>query len=231
MKIKIKPFLYTQCINFGIIIIANAIMIQTSSAQTPAGKVVFTQGTPVAVNGEGTERGLARGNDIYSGDRLITNAGRLQLSMVDGAFISVQPNSEYQVENYNYSGTPDGTEIANYRLVKGGIRAVTGLIGRQNPEAYKVNTAVATIGIRGTGHNTRICAGDCGSREDGLYHQTWEGITFVVNDVDTEDVPTGTGVYVADIDTDIEVLDQPPAVLAVETIRERGGSRTEGIRG
>ncbi len=196
-------------------------IIQNVSAQDAAGKVVFAQGTPTATNTAGVQRSLARGSEIFSGDRLITDNGRLQLSMVDGAFISVQPNSEYQVETYNYTGTPDGTEQASYRLVKGGVRAVTGLIGRQNPEAYKVNTAVATIGIRGTGHNTRICAGDCGGRPDGLYHQTWEGITFVVNDVDVQPVRAGTGVYVQNIDTEIEVLDQPPGILAVETSREQ----------
>ncbi|MGK0298134.1 MAG: hypothetical protein ACI9XC_001752 [Gammaproteobacteria bacterium] len=221
MNMTLKSFLHIRAIYYGIPFIACLMIMQTTSAQTLAGKVVFAQGAPTAFNTDGTERGLSRASELFSGDRLVTDNGRLQISMLDGAFISVQPNSEYQIENYNYSGTPDGTEIANYRLVKGGVRAVTGLIGRQNPEAYKVNTAVATIGIRGTGHNTRICAGDCGTRLDGLYHQTWEGITFVVNDVDSQDVPTGMGVFVADIDTDIEVLDQPSAILAVETTRER----------
>ncbi len=204
----------------SILVLMSLSLIHNVSAQDAAGRIVFAQGGATATNTAGVQRNLARGNEIFSGDRLITDNGRLQLSMVDGAFISVQPNSEYQIETYNYSGSPDGTEQASYRLVKGGVRAVTGLIGRQNPEAYKVNTAVATIGIRGTGHNTRICAGDCDSRPDGLYHHTWEGITFVVNDVDVEDVPSGTGVYVQDIDTEIEVLDQPPALLAVDTSRE-----------
>ncbi|MGY8816081.1 MAG: FecR family protein, partial [Gammaproteobacteria bacterium] len=209
MNKTLKSFLHIRAIHYGIPFIACLMIMQSTSAQTLAGKVVFAQGTPTAFNTEGTERGLSRASELFSGDRLVTDNGRLQISMLDGAFISVQPNSEYQIENYNYSGTPDGTEIANYRLVKGGVRAVTGLIGRQNPEAYKVNTAVGTIGIRGTGHNTRLCAADCGSRRDGLYHQTWEGITFVVNDIDSQDVPTGMGIFVADIDTDIEVLEQP----------------------
>jgi hypothetical protein len=217
---NIKSEFIRKYMNKIILILFTTLISHVSYAQDLAGKVVFTQGQPVAINSEGNARELVRGSEVFSGDRLITNSGRLQLSMVDGAFISVQPESEYQIENYSYSGSPDGTENASYTLIKGGIRAVTGLIGRQNPEAYKVNTAVATIGIRGTGHNTRYCQGDCGTRPDGLYHHTWEGITFVVNDVDAEDVPTGTGVYVEDIDVDIEILDQPPAVLAVDTRRE-----------
>src|SRR5690606_20908527 len=117
----------------------------------------------------------------------------------------------------SYSGRPDGTEQASYRLHKGGVRALTGMIGKRDPQTYKVHTSVATIGIRGTGHNTRICQGDCRDKPDGLYHNTWEGTTYVVNDVDSEDVPTGRGVYVPGPDKPIQPLDQPPGVTAVDT--------------
>jgi len=208
---------------FTLLVFAMLALVQNTYAQgntaTAAGKVVFAMGTPQAIDAGGSTRNLARGDPIYSGDRLVTGRGRLQVSMVDGAFISVQPNSEYVLDTYNYSGQPDGTEQATYRLVKGGVRAVTGLIGRTNKDAYKVNTAVATIGIRGTGHNTRICAGDCGSVRDGLYHNTWEGITYVVNDVDTAEVPAGAGVFVESIDTPIVPLNQPSGVTAVALTR------------
>lgn len=203
------------------LLLLTSLMTSEGFAATTAGRVVFALGKPQAVDTAGAGRELKKGDDVFSGDRLITGRGRLQISLVDGAFISVQPNSEYHLENYQYAGKQDGTEQAIYRLAKGGVRAVTGLIGKQNPDAYKVHTAVATIGIRGTGHNTRICAGDCGSIKDGLYHNTWEGITYVENDVDTQDVPAGKGVYVERIDTPIEPLAQPAGVTAVETTREK----------
>ena len=106
-------------------------------------------------------------------------------------------------------------------MLKGGIRAVTGYIGKRNRDAYKVHTAVATIGIRGTGHNTRICAGDCPGKKDGLYHNTWEGITTVENDADKEDVPAGNGVYVEDIDSDIKSTNQPDSATALDTSKKR----------
>ncbi|WP_211242861.1 FecR family protein [Sinimarinibacterium sp. CAU 1509] len=37
-----------------------------------------------------------------------------------------------------------------FRLVKGGFRSITGLVGKINRDEYKVATPVATIGIRGT---------------------------------------------------------------------------------
>lgn len=188
------------------------------AAATAAGRAVFANGAPQAVDQAGAVRTLKRGDDVFSGDRLETpNGSRLQVSFVDGAYISLQPDSEYEIAQYQYSGQQDGTERATYRLLKGGVRAVTGLIGKKNPDAYKVQTPVATIGIRGTGHNTRYCHGDCPGRRDGLYHNTWEGITFVVNDVGSVEVPTGSGVFVEGLDKPIEFLDQPPGVTAVDT--------------
>ena len=209
---------------FSMFVFAMLVLSPGSHAQgapTPAGKVVFAMGAPHAVNASGVSRPLAKGDPVYSGDQMITGRGRLQLSMIDGAFISVQPNSEYVIDTYHFDGKPDGTEQATYRLVKGGVRAVTGLIGRVNKDAYKVNTAVATIGIRGTGHNTRLCNGDCGKGvKNGLYHNTWEGITYVVNDVDTVVVPAGEGVYVQSIDTPIIPLNQAPGVTAAVTKKQ-----------
>ena len=111
--------------------------------------------------------------------------------------------------------------------MKGGIRAVTGYIGKRNREAYKVNTAVATIGIRGTGHNTRICEGDCPGKKNGLYHSTWEGETTVENDVDVKSVPAGSGVYVEDLESQIKSLSQPDGVTAVETARREKEEQEE----
>lgn len=210
----------------GITAAASALFLTLSCLSGPAlaaaaGRVVFATGAPQAVDSAGAVRNLKRGDDVFAGDRLVTDArSRVQVGFADGAYISLQPNSEYHIEVYNYNGQPDGTEQASYRLLKGGVRAVTGMIGKRDPETYKVHTAVATIGIRGTGHNTRFCQGDCGNRKNGLYHNTWEGTTYVRNDVDSRDVPTGQGVYVEALDKPIVKLDQPSAATAVDTGQE-----------
>ncbi|MGB5440478.1 MAG: hypothetical protein WBN90_12625, partial [Gammaproteobacteria bacterium] len=115
----------------------------------------------------------------------------------------------------------DGSEKAVYNLFKGGMRAFTGAIGKKHPDAYKVKTPVATIGIRGTGHNTRVCSGDCTGSDglplpDGLYHSTWEGTTYVANDFGTSTVPFGNSVYVQDIDSPAEETNEASQVTAVQ---------------
>lgn len=203
-------------------------MFASTTLAAAAGKVVFSTGSAKAVNASGASRALRRGDEVFSGDSLQTSArSRIQVAFADGAYISVQPSSEYKIENYNYSGKADGSERAFYRLLKGGIRAVTGYIGKRNRDAYKVSTAVATIGIRGTGHNTRICAGDCPGKKDGLYHNTWEGETSVENDKDSKNVPAGNGVYVEKKDSKIKSTSQPDGATALDTAREEKEKQEE----
>jgi hypothetical protein len=50
---------------------------------------------------------------------------------------------------------------AFFRLLKGGFRAVSGAIGSADPAEYRVNTPVATIGIRGTDYWVVLCDAAC----------------------------------------------------------------------
>jgi hypothetical protein len=59
------------------------------------------------------------------------------------------------------STVPGPGSRAFFRLLKGGFRAVSGLIGRVNHDDYEVATPVATIGIRGTDYIAVICEGTC----------------------------------------------------------------------
>ncbi|MBT7950607.1 MAG: FecR domain-containing protein, partial [Gammaproteobacteria bacterium] len=226
----LKTSKLNKIFNFLVVsgLLTSSLLLTQGAHAAAAGKVVFSTGTSTAVSNTGTSRALRRGDEIFSGDKLQTSdRSRLQISLADGAYVSVQPNSEYLIEDYNYSGKADGTEKAYYRLLKGGIRAVTGYIGKKNQDAYKVHTAVATIGIRGTGHNTRVCAGDCGDKKDGLYHNTWEGVTTVENDADSAEVPAGRGVFVKNINSIIQSLNQPSGATAIETTKERSEEQKE----
>src|SRR5690606_25689794 len=50
---------------------------------------------------------------------------------------------------------------AFFRLMRGGFRAVSGLIGKADPNEYRIATPVATIGIRGTDYIVAICDAAC----------------------------------------------------------------------
>lgn len=59
-----------------------------------------------------------------------------------------------------------GSSRAFFRLVKGGFRSVSGLIGKISTEDYRVSTPVATIGIRGTKYSASLCEGACSDRNE-----------------------------------------------------------------
>src|SRR5689334_3893059 len=116
----------------------------------PAASVEFVSGNAAAINNAGISRALAKGAGIEAGDTIDTGSGRVQLRFSDGAYISLQPGSRFRIDEYNYSGKPDDSERGFFTLVKGGLRTITGLVGRTNRRNYQVRVPVATIGIRGT---------------------------------------------------------------------------------
>lgn len=117
-----------------------------------AGKVSFVTGNVTATTADGQSRALKRGDAINGGDRIETRNGRLQIRFTDGGFVALQPNTVFGVDNYLYANkAPEETSLF-FSLLRGGMRTVTGAIGKVNKQGYKVRTPVATIGIRGTGY-------------------------------------------------------------------------------
>ena len=124
-------------------------------------RVAFRRGNVRARSTVGQLRPLIRGSPIYRGDTIVTSArANAVLAFRDKTRITVQPSSELQIERYEFAPESDtasdgsgasGTESsALFRLFKGGLRAVTGLVAKRKPKAFEIQTSVATIGIRGT---------------------------------------------------------------------------------
>lgn len=117
-----------------------------------AGRVSFVSGNVTATTSDGQSRALTRGDLINGGDRIETRGGRLQIRFTDGGFVSLQPNTVFGVDQYLYANkAPEETSLF-FSLLRGGMRTITGAIGKVNKQNYKVRTPVATIGIRGTGY-------------------------------------------------------------------------------
>jgi hypothetical protein len=133
-----------------------AILLAMISAAFPAGafaaagKVEFASGGAALQGADGSSKVLTKGMEVNQGDTILTGGGRAQVRFTDGGYFSFQPNTEFKVEEYNFNGKQDGSEKGFFKLLRGGLRAVTGFVGRENRPAYRLGTPVATIGIRGT---------------------------------------------------------------------------------
>ena len=61
--------------------------------------------------------------------------------------MTLRPNSEMYLEEYSYMR---GEDNAKFNLISGGLRIVTGVIAKSDPDRYLVQTPVALMGVRGT---------------------------------------------------------------------------------
>lgn len=82
---------------------------------------------------------------VFTGD-----VSQAVLKFEDGQVIALQSNSSFRIDDYRYN--PKEIEKSNmfFSMLKGGLRAITGLISSKHQAAFRLNTPNATIGIRGT---------------------------------------------------------------------------------
>lgn len=119
-------------------------------ALAAAGEVTELKGTATAQRGEEPPRTLDTGDPVYENDTVTTaKDARVEIRFVDDTVFSLGPESSFAIEDYEYSPEAEEASFAG-RVIKGTFRFVTGLVASRKPDAFKVNTAVATIGIRGT---------------------------------------------------------------------------------
>ncbi len=143
--------------------IAAALLMFATCAQATddvAGSVGYMSGTLVAQRADGTVKVLVPKSEVLAGDMLITaKDSYAQILMSDGAQMTLRPNSNLRIEAYGFKREDPQADNSVLRLLKGGFRTVTGLIGKRgNVDAYKIHAASATIGIRGTDFSSRLCA-------------------------------------------------------------------------
>lgn len=126
-----------------------------------AGEVEFVRGVGFAQSTGEQPRILGKGLPLRQGDRLTTAEGASAIiRLQDGTRMTLRPNSEMIVQQYQFKAeAPDNA--MTMQLLRGGFRAITGLISKGSPDAAKVQTATSTIGIRGTDFDARLCAQDC----------------------------------------------------------------------
>lgn len=115
-----------------------------------AGRVDFATPGVNAVSANGQARPLTKGSEIAPGETIDTGAGRAQLRFTDGGMVSLAPQTQFRLETYGYDKDDPKKNSIVMNMLKGGLRTITGLIGKTNREGYKLQTATATVGIRGT---------------------------------------------------------------------------------
>jgi hypothetical protein len=149
-----------------------------------AGRLQFVYGDVSITRAKGERVTARKGDFVEEGDILSTGkTAQAQLLMKDDGMIAMRPDSQMQIEVYRFTGKVDGTEQGVYSLLRGGFRAITGLIGSRNKDNYKIRTATATIGIRGTDHDVlyipQPAPGETPIGPPGTYNKVNVGSTYL----------------------------------------------------
>jgi FecR protein len=122
-----------------------------------AGRIIMARGEVQAINEAGETRKLKRRDSIFSHEIIKTGKkSKVQIRFIDNALLALKENSELNIKAYVYSEANEKNNQVFMELVAGGFRTLTGKIGKGNKAAYKVNTPVASIGIRGTLYDVQI---------------------------------------------------------------------------
>ena len=230
----------------------------TTTGPEAAGSVALAEGSVTDTAKDGGSRALKDGDHVYPGDSFVLGSDSyLDLDLEDEGRILLRPNTTFQIQSYHYdadahdaSGPTDANgqplikpvstqpESAFFKLVKGGLRAVDGLIGKTNPQSYGVETPVATIGVRGTAFDVRYCGDDCADEADsgakpdnGLYTSVTEGSIGVKNDSGETVMPAGHSSFVKSRKERVQALAAPPKALRHMDLPEKFKARAQKNRG
>lgn len=128
-----------------------------------AGEITHLSGILSVKKPDGSSKILSVKSVVDEGDILATEADTYaRIKFVDGGEVVLRPNTQLKVESYRYEESKPQSDNVLLNMLKGGLRAVTGLIGKRNQDKVAYQTPTATIGIRGTHHGQLHCNNDCG---------------------------------------------------------------------
>jgi len=149
-----------------------------------AGQIQHLSGTLSVQRADGSVRILSQKSEVNPGEVLTTQRDSYaQINFSDGSSMTMRPNTQMKLESYQFIQDKPQDDSAFFRLIKGGLRTVTGLVGKRgNQDAYRIGTTTATIGIRGSAGETLDCTQGCDGvvpggdkAEKAVYHNTLTG--------------------------------------------------------
>jgi hypothetical protein len=131
--------------------IALVLAASLASAQEPvsAGRIKIASGSAFIVRANDTIPAQA-GQDVYQADTLRTgNDGRLGLTLKDDTRLSLGPNSEIRLDRFAFAPAEGRLEFV-LQVVRGVAAYVSGRIAKIAPDAVRLETPSAIVGVRGT---------------------------------------------------------------------------------
>ena len=176
-------------------------------AASGVGAITHLSGTLSVRRADGSMRLLSVKSAVDEGDTLHTAQGTYaRMKFADGGEVVLRPESQLKVEAYKFDEQKPAADNVLVSLMKGGMRSVTGLIGRRSRDKVAFTAPSATIGIRGTHFGALICQNDCasivtpsgGPPLNGLHVDVLDGAVTISNSAGQQVLNAGQFGYVRD---------------------------------
>ncbi len=195
----------------ALVLSAAALSISAGAHAAPAGEVTHISGAVVAQKPDGQSRILSVKSNVEQGDVVATaDNSYARVKFADGTETVLRPATQVKIDRFNFEEQKPQSDGMVLSLLKGGMRAVTGLLGKRNPAAMRVATPSATIGIRGTTFNALLVdpdgGGGGGGLAPGLHVSVIDGIIVLTNSGGTQNFAAGQFGYVPN-------ANQPPVIV------------------
>ena len=160
----------TKRVILAVLVTAVGALTVPGALAGPVGNAIFVDGDVQISTRSGDKRPLMKGEVINEGDTVITGPkASIQVKMADGGMIAVRPDTQLKFDIFTLAQNKGDPQNSVISLIEGSMRAITGLIGKNNKQEYKVNTVVGTIGIRGTDHEAAFIPKGSPSVPAGAY--------------------------------------------------------------
>lgn len=193
-----------------LVAVAASVFCMPVAYAATAGRITHLSGTLSAKKADGSSKLLAVKSDVAEGDTLSTEKDTYaRIKFADGGEVVLRPGTQLKIESYAYNAAKPESDNIVMSMFKGGLRAVTGLIGKRNREKVTFATETATIGIRGTHFGALLCQNDCGGvpttsgtpPANGLHVDVTTGAITISNGAGSVQINTGQFGFAANANT------------------------------
>lgn len=118
-----------------------------AEAPTAIGTVVALEGTAKGSIG----KALDEDDPVYFGETITTgNNTKMVVLLVDDTEITLGEEAELTIDEYVVTPSTPENNRATFNILKGAFLLTSGLVGKTDDPDVTINTAVGSIGLRGT---------------------------------------------------------------------------------
>ncbi len=189
-----------------ILVLLAALGLSLAASAQQAGIVTHLSGILSVKRADGTSKVLSVKSEVNEGDLLTTEADTYaRIKFADDSEIVMRPGTQLKIDSYAFNPAKPENDNVLVSMLKGGMRAVTGIIGHRSQDKVNFSTVTATIGIRGTNWGALLCQNDCGGiptttgqpPANGLHVDVASGRIVVTNSAGSQEFTVGQFGFVA----------------------------------